>query len=145
MAYLSKEEQVNRGWHCKAERDDCTRREPCNSCRGRRNRRSGMAKQRAARKALEVVTGKETARYSTLTSNEEAWRQPVRVEVKSGAQAGPVGTRFLEAEGQSFASKSQGDPRPFAYVAMPKGWGTDGIFCCRLSELGRVVEALVNQ
>jgi hypothetical protein len=116
----------------------------CRPCINTRNQRSGKTKQRQARKALEVVTGKQTARYSSLTSNEESWGQPVRVEVKSGAQADPVATRFLASEKQSGQSKRIGDPRPFIAVFMPQQWGSDGIVCCRLSELGKVVEALVN-
>lgn len=142
---ISKEEQVGRVWTCKAGNDPCSRQAPCRSCLGRRNRRSGLSKQRKARKALESVTGAQTARFSTLTSNEEAWGQPVRVEVKSGAIAKPVGTRFLLSETQSAASKPHGDPRPFTAIFMPPGWGSDGVFCCRLSELSRVVEALLNE
>lgn len=140
---LTKEEQAGRVWNCKVDNDDCTRAKPCRSCLGRRNRRSGLAKQRQARKALEVVTGKEAARFASLTSNEESWVLPLRVEVKSGAIAGPVDTKCRESEKQSGQNKRIGDVRPFAAVFMPKGT-SDGWFCCRLSELGRVVEALVE-
>lgn len=102
-----------------------------------------MRKQREARKALEAVTGTQAARFATLTGNEENWRLPVRVEVKSGAQCSPVWTKYAAAEAQSNESKAQGDPRPFVGIFM--GTRTsDGLLVCRLSELGRVVEALVN-
>ncbi len=102
-----------------------------------------MVKQRQARKALEVVTGTQAARFAGLTGNEETWRLPVRVEVKSGAIAGPVWTKYAAAEAQSNASKATGDTRPFLAIFM--GTRTsDGLVVCRLSELGRVVEALVD-
>jgi hypothetical protein len=139
----SKEEQSGRVWVCKAGNDPCSRTAPCRSCLGRRNRRSGMVKQRAARKALEVVTGKQAAQFASLTSNEEGWRLPVRVEVKSGAQCNPVWTKFAATEAQANAAKSAGDARPFLAVFM--GTRTsDGLVVCRLSELGRVHEALVD-
>lgn len=140
----SKEEQSGRVWVCKAGNDPCSRKEPCRSCLGRRNWRSGMTKQRQARKALEVVTGTQAARFSGLTGNEEGWALPVRVECKSGAQVNPIGTRFRLAEEQSAAAKAIGDARPFVMVAMCSGWGADGLVICRLSELGRVHEALLE-
>ena len=104
-----------------------------------------MTKQRAARKALEAVTGAEAARFVGQLGNEEAWHGlPLRVEVKSGGTAKPVWTKYRAAEAQSHASKAVGDMRPFCFVAMGQQT-TDGLFVCRLSELGRVVEALVNQ
>jgi hypothetical protein len=117
----------------------------CAPCRGRRNKRKGSTKQSAARKALEKLTGKQ-ARWHGLKANEEAWAHlPLRVECKAGAQVGPVATRFLASENQADASKATGDPRPFVSICMPDGWGSDGIVQCRLSQLARVVEALVNQ
>lgn len=133
-----------RPWVCKYDNADCTRKVPCPRCRGARNRRSGMRKQREARKSLERVTGVQAHRFVTAMGNEENWRLPIRVEVKSGAQTNPVWTKFAAAEAQSGASKATGDTRPFVYVAM--GTRTsDGLFVCRLSELGRVTEALVNE
>jgi len=131
-----------RAWQCRKDVEDCTRARPCPSCRGRRNRRAGLTKQRAARKALETVTGTPAGRYSSQTANEELWRLATLCEVKEGAQVGPIATRFLAAETQAFVAKAFGDPRPFLMVAMPKGWGSEGIVLCRLSELGHVVEAL---
>lgn len=136
-------EKATRPWECKKGDASCTRTKPCRSCLGRRSRRSGLEKQRQARKALETITGKQAGRFATLTAQEENWRLPVRVEVKSGAQCGPVWTKYAMTEAQSEAAKPSGDPRPFVAVFM--GTRTsDGLFVCRLSQLGRVVEALVD-
>jgi hypothetical protein len=138
-------DKQTRPWVCRKGDSICTRTHPCRSCLGARNRRSGREKQRQGRKAVEAVTGLPTGRFSSQTGNEETWRQPVLFEAKSGAQVGPIATRFLAAEAQAHAAKATGDARPFAMLAMPKGWGSDGLMLCRLSELSRVVEALVNQ
>ncbi len=102
-----------------------------------------MRKQREARKALEAVTGVDANRFVGALGNEENWRLPLRVEVKSGAQVNPIFTRFLAAESQSEANRAQGDTRPFVMVAMGQRT-TDGLFLCRLSQLAAVVEGLVN-
>ena len=134
---LSKEEQA-RPWRCPKENPACTRTKPCRSCLGRRNRRSGMRKQRTARKGLGIKV-----QFSGQGGNEETWNGAVRVEVKSGAQAGPVWTRYKAAEDQSEANKSIGDSRPFVAVFMPSGM-TDGLVVCRLSRLPAVLEALTT-
>jgi hypothetical protein len=109
--------------------------------RGLRNKRSGHRKQGLARKAIEQTFGVEAARFRSHLSNEESWSGlPMRVEVKSGAQVGPIATRFLAAEGQSAQNHAVGDPRPFVFVAMPAGM-TDGFFCVRLSQLQAVLDA----
>jgi NADH dehydrogenase/NADH:ubiquinone oxidoreductase subunit G len=134
-----------RPWECKKADETCTRSKPCASCRGARNRRSGMRKQREARKALERVTGAEAARFAGQLGNEEAWSGlPLRVEVKSGAQVGPIWTRYAAAENQANASKAIGDARPFVMVAMGQKT-SDGLALVRLSELARFVEAVLNQ
>lgn len=137
-----------RPWNCRHKngpQKDCTSKSPCVSCRGRRSRRSGMTKQREARKALEIVTGTQAARFSGQLGNEEGWSGlPLRVEVKSGAQCGPIWTRYAAAEIQAEANNAIGNTKPFVLVAMGQRT-TDGLVVCRLSQLGRVVEALVNQ
>lgn len=116
---------------------------PCNPCRGRRNRRSGKAKQAAARKAFEAQTGTQ-ARWRGLLANEETFNHlPVRIEVKSGAQCGPAWTRFLAAEAQSDQAHALGGTKPFLAVLMAKDT-SDGLVCFRLSQLERVVEALAS-
>jgi hypothetical protein len=124
---------------------DLKRNCKCRPCIGRRSQSSGKRKQRAARKALEQVTGTHAARFLGQLGNEESWTGlPLRVEVKSGAIAGPVWTKYAAAEAQAAAAKAIGDTRPFVFIAM--GQRTpDGLLVCRLSELARVVEALVNQ
>ena len=134
---LSKEEQA-RPWRCPKENESCTRTKPCPSCLGRRNRRSGLRKQRTARKGLGIEV-----RFAAQGGNEETWNGAVRVEVKSGAQAGPVWTRYKAAEDQSEANKSIGDPRPFLAVFMPKDI-TDGLVVFRLSRLTDVLGALTS-
>lgn len=111
----------------------------CVSCRNGRNRRTGQAKQRQARKALRVPASKHAGRLG----NEENWLGELRVEVKSGAQCKPAATRFLKDEGQSDASRPVGDVRPFVNVLMPDGM-SDGIFQCRTSQLERVAVALAH-
>lgn len=144
-AGFPKLDKQTRPWSCRKDDAACTRAKPCNSCRGARSRRSGMRKQREARKALEVVTGAEAARFVGQLGNEEAWHGlPLRVEVKSGMAAQVVGTKYLLCETQSEGNHAVGDARPFAAVHMPPGWGTDGVFSCRLSQLSRVIEDLRN-
>lgn len=104
-----------------------------NQRRGRINRQSGKRKQAAARRQLEEVFGPAT-NFHTHKANEEGWTTwPVRCEVKSGAQVGPIATRYLAAEKQSEQQRSIGDVRPFFMVAMPKDWGTEGLVIVRLS------------
>jgi hypothetical protein len=131
-----------RPWKCRRDLEDCTRAQPCPSCRGARNRRSGMRKQREARKALEQTSGTIAARFVGQLGAEESWHGlPVRVEVKSGAAAKVVQTKYRLAREQSDASKAIGDCRPFLFVAMPPGT-TDGLAVIALSELSALLEAL---
>jgi hypothetical protein len=103
-----------------------------------------MRKQREARKALEQLTATSAARFVGQLGNEEAWAGlPLRVEVKSGAQVGPIWTRYVAAERQAERSLAVGDVRPFLLVAMPAGV-SDGLVVCRLSQFAHVVEAAVN-
>lgn len=133
-----------RPWLCRKEDATCTRAKPCNTCRGARNRRSGMRKQREARKTLEALTGTQAARFAGQLGNEELWTGlPLRVEVKSGAQTGPIWTRYVLAEAQSEATRAHGDNTPFVMVAMGTRT-TDGLVLCRLSKLSDLVHALVN-
>lgn len=141
-------EKTTREWNCRNKggpQADCTKQTPCVSCRGRRSQASGRRKQRDARKALEVVTGAPASRFYGQLSNEESWNGlPLRVEVKSGAQCGPIWTRYAAAEIQAEANNAIGNTKPFVLVAMGQRT-TDGLVVCRLSQLSRVVEALVNQ
>ena len=137
-------DKVTRPWACKAGNVECTRAKPCARCRGARNRRSGMRKQRDARKQLEQITGTFAARFAGQLGNEEAWSGlPVRVEVKSGAQTKPAATRFLAAEQQSETSRPHGDTRPFVCVLSPPNW-TDPLVIVRMSNLSAVAAAVLE-
>lgn len=136
---FSKSKQLgSHAWVCKAGNTPCTRKEPCRSCLGRRNRRKGREKQNTARKGL----GIPDARYASQLGHEENWRGAVRAEVKAGGRmANPVWTRFLQMEAQSLAAKAQGDTRPFVAVFMPDNT-TEGLVTFRLSQMAHVVDAL---
>lgn len=102
---------------------------PCRSCQGRRSRQRGLTKQREARKSV----GIPDARYHGQLGNEENWRGYFITEVKSGKMVGAQ-SWFLKAEGQAKANHAIGDSRPFAFVAMPEGWGSEGLITIRLSD-----------
>lgn len=134
---LSKERQLARPWNCKAGNDGCTRTAPCRSCLGRRNRRKGKVTERQVRKSL----GLTAATLAHAAVGEEALTGPVRVEVKSGAQAKPVWTRYALSEAQSESGKAIGDTRPFLAVFKPEGT-SDGLYVGRLSKVRDVAAAL---
>lgn len=96
-----------------------------------------MKKQRAAAKAL----GVPSAKFHGQNGAEENWRYAMRIEVKSGAQVGPIATRYLLAEKQSEQNRAVGDGRGFLMVAMPKDWGSDGLAVIRLSALRELLDA----
>jgi hypothetical protein len=130
-----------RPWQCRRQEPTCTRVSPCRACLGARNRRSGLRKQRAARKSLEQTFQTDAARFVGMLGNEESWQLPIRVEVKSGAQVRTVWTKFLLAEEQSNASRAVGDLRPFVQVVMADHT-SDGLAVMRLSQLQQILEAL---
>ncbi len=105
--------------------------------RGRRNRTKGDSKARRARKKLGLA-----ATGNAGTRHEEHWGGMFRVEVKAGAQVGPIGTRFFAARAQSEASKALGDVRPFAMIAMPDGT-SEGIVLMSLDEFAELL-ALIS-
>lgn len=104
--------------------------------RGKRNRTKGDSKARRARKKLGL-----SATGNAGTRHEEHWGGLFRVEVKAGAQVGPIATRFANAKAQSEASKSLGDIRPFLMIAMPDGM-SDGIVLMTLEEFAELVSLL---
>lgn len=103
--------------------------------RGARNRRKGKTKQRAARRQV----GVEDSPVPNSLADEESWTGPFLVEVKAGQQVKALTTRFVKAEDQANASRSASDSRPFALVAMPDGWGSEGIVAMRLSDFEKLV------
>jgi hypothetical protein len=137
---ITKEMQTGRVWTCRANNESCTRRAPCRSCLGRRNRRSGMAKQRQAKK----MAGIPDNRFRGADANEEMFLGTVRVEIKSGKQVAGVWSKYFAAETQSAASKAIGDGRPFLALFMPPN-STEGLFIGRLSKLRQITEALAEQ
>jgi hypothetical protein len=101
----------------------------CRSCVGRRSRTQGLKKQRHAKKLLGVPSN----RFHGQDGNEENWRGLFRIEVKSGKQVGHA-KWFFRAEAQSDANRAIGDSRPFLFVAMPEGMGSEGFVTLRLSD-----------
>jgi hypothetical protein len=75
------------------------------------------------------------------TRHEEHWGGMFRVEVKAGAQINAIWTRFRDARLQSNASKSLGDIRPFAMIAMPDGT-SEGIVLMSLDEFAELCALL---
>jgi hypothetical protein len=104
--------------------------------RGKRNRTKGDNKARQARKKLGL-----SATGNAGTRHEEHWGGMFRVEVKAGAQVGPIATRFQSAKYQSDASKALGDIRPFAMIAMPDG-SKDGIVLMTLDEFAQLISLI---
>jgi len=76
-----------------------------------------------------------------LTRHEENWGGLFLCEVKSGAQVGPIATRFQAAKAQSYAAKALGDIRPFIMVAMPDGT-SKGIVLMDLDDFSEIVSLL---
>lgn len=123
-----------------ASRDGRRRVRGCDDpvARGKRSKMKGRKKQAAAVRALGIP------RSNLSPGHEEFLGGSVRVEVKAGAQVGPIDTRFRAYEAQSEAARPVGDHRPFCAVAMPDG-STDGIVLVRLSALHEFAAALVEQ
>jgi hypothetical protein len=103
------------------------------AARGKRNRAKGDSKARRARKRLGLV--------GVNSRHEELWGGALRVEVKAGAQVGPIATRFYAAREQSQVSKALGDARPFVMVAMPDGT-TAGIVLLSLDDFADIMAAV---
>lgn len=105
--------------------------------RGKRNKRSGQRKQRAAAKVLRVPLN------GLGSGHEENWPSVVLTEVKSGAQVKPVATRYRNARAQAEAKRAIGDHRPFVFVAMPEG-ESGGLVVVHTDDLENVVAALAE-
>lgn len=114
----------------------------CKVCMGRRNRRSGLRKQSTARKALGVASQKFG------DANEERWLDAVFAnEVKSGKQCGPLLNWWRKVEAQVRANEPDhgGLHRPVRAVAMPEGWGQDGLVVVRLSTWREQIAPALNE
>lgn len=108
--------------------------------RGARSRKSGLSKQRTARKALGVAPS-----HKFGDANEENWNDPYfSTEVKSGAQVKTVFTFWNKCKaqiesGQPDFGAQQKMPR---VVAMPEGT-SDGIVLMRLSDWEKFIKPLI--
>lgn len=115
---------------------------PCDRCNGKRNRKSGLDRQREARKALGIPPQKFG------DANEERWADAhFRTEVKSGKQVGPFVNLWVRCEAQIDANRPDhgDDGRPARVVAMPNDFGGDGLVVVRLSTWRDVIApALAN-
>lgn len=103
----------------------------CMACRGRRNRRKGLGKQREARKRLGVAPS-----HKFGDANEERWGDPIFAnEVKAGKQIGPAVTAWLRIEAQVLSNQQAVGAirKPARAVLMPDDWGKEGLVMVRLS------------
>ena len=110
----------------------------CRRCLGRRSKEKGGKRQARAARAVGIP------RSNLSPGHEEFLGGTVRIEVKAGAQVGPILTRYRAMEAQSEAARPFGDSRPFVGVAMPEGvsWG---IVMIRTDRLPEAVAALAEQ
>jgi hypothetical protein len=124
-------------------KNGCVRGCGCAKCRGKRNRTKGLAKQRAARKALGVAPS-----HKFGDANEENWNDVLfQNEVKAGKQCGPAVTAWQRIELQAMSNQIAIGSRkkPVRAVLMPDGWGADGLVIVRLSTWQEIVRpALEN-
>lgn len=124
-------------------KDGCVRGCTCPRCRGRRNRRKGLQKQRDARKALGVKSQKFG------DGNEESWSDNVfRNEVKAGAQIRPAVTAWSRIEAQVDANRPSfgDDGRPCRAVLMPDGWPKgEGLVMVRLSTWRQLIRPALDE
>ncbi|MBF83417.1 MAG: hypothetical protein CL489_02965 [Acidobacteria bacterium] len=108
---------------------------PCKPCLAGRNAQRGKAQHRKVARRIGAVGAGRGA-----SSHEESWRGPWRVEVKTGAQVGPILTRWRAAKAQSDASKALGDWRPFVFIADPAVKGAPALAVLELDELLKMGE-----
>jgi hypothetical protein len=128
----------------RVDRDGLSRVRGCADpvARGKRNRRSGLRKQRVARKRA----GVESRKFSD--ANEETWVDPLFAnECKSGKQCGPLANWWRRVEAQVLANEvDHGDRRrPVRAIAMPEGWGDDGLVTIRLSAWEQIVRPALEE
>lgn len=86
---------------------------PCRPCLGGRSSKTGKSKHRLFTKRAGIVVGYRRS------SDEERWVDAFRWEIKSGLKADPVVTAYENARAQSEETRAFGDPRPFAFGAVP--------------------------
>lgn len=105
----------------------------CYRCRGRRSQQKGDKSQTQSRRKLEKAFGKSAG---NAVHDEEDWRLPVRIEVKSGADAKPTGTFYRNTKAQAQARKSIGDTRAFIALAVVEG---EELCVIRLADLRQLL------
>jgi hypothetical protein len=105
--------------------------------RGKRNRRSGLSKQRDARKRLGVAPS-----HKFGDANEENWQDGIFAnEVKSGKQVQPAVTLWNKIHEQVVRNQSDfGSLRkPTRAILMPEGWGKEGLVVIQLSTWEEII------
>lgn len=120
-------------------RQDHIRGCPCRPCLNGRN--SSVGKQRHRQFARK--TGIVTAKFST--SEEEAWRDWARWEIKTGKQVDPVVTKFELARAQSEESRAIGDVRPFFMGVVPSQGARPSLVLMTAEDFARHIVPLVNE
>jgi len=118
----------------------CTNK--CVPCKNRRNHHKGKRKQNVARKRLGIPNQKFGVRH------EEHFEDNVfGNEVKAGAQVGPVANFWMRTEKQVVQNQQAigAMKRPARVVAMPDGWGSDGIVLVRLSTWDTLVRPALDE
>lgn len=107
----------------------------CPRCLAGRNSKKGKALHRQVARQLGAAT---PGRGSS--SHEESWVHAWRVEVKTGAQAGPVTTRWRASRDQSEASRAFGDSRPFVAIFTTGAKGDPTLAVLELETLQRIAD-----
>ena len=115
----------------------------CGACRGRRNRRKGLSKQREARKRLGVAPS-----HKFGDANEENWGDALFAnEVKAGQQIQPAVNAWLriELQVQSNQIAVGSIKKPCRAVLMPDDWGREGLVMVRLSTWEELVRPAMDE
>ncbi len=109
--------------------------------RGKKNRRTGHAAQRKARKALGVASQKFS------DAHEETWVDPLfRTEVKAGKQCGPLANWWARVRKQLDANEPDHGARQRyrRAVAMPDNERGDGLVVVELSTWEQVISPALD-
>jgi len=115
----------------------------CPKCRGQRNRRKGLTKQRQARKALGVAPS-----HKFGDANEENWGDAIFAnEVKAGAQIKPAVTAWSRIEAQVLSNQTAigSIKKPCRAILMPDDWGKEGLVMVRLSTWSELIRPALEE
>lgn len=115
---------------------------PCPRCRGRRNRKNGLRAQGKALRELGLVDGRRAPSDEEFVSD-----NCFANEVKSGKQVGPLVNWWVRTEAQVLANRPDygGKRLPARCVAMPDGFGGDGLVVVRLSTWVELVRPALEE